>query len=208
MIPRHRFISLGGDCQPAHHIKRVTGCMTLMFFDWLTTPIIPVASLITSRFADAFSPDTLIWEPIEDAGDGVLWHVTDRRYGMMAPHHFHGDDPSYVQTVIKILHRLGENLLDAMNVPEPVIFVRRQSQDNRESLTITIEALQPLMTIKPNCVLLYLQELEDVAPMIERNVIICYNPHTDITGWEGDSALYDRHFTIADDLATRLYGLH
>ena len=56
-----RFIALGADCQPAYQIRRLRGETIPLFFDWLVTPIRSVMPLIESGFADAFTPERLIW---------------------------------------------------------------------------------------------------------------------------------------------------
>lgn len=195
---RHRFISLGGDCQPAFHIRRLGSPSSAFFFDWLTAPITAITPLMEDHFANAFADIT--WKKTPHA-----WDVTDA-HGLIAAHAFKSRDDNDIKTVVRAFRRLGEALLEIFDDPEPVVFVRRWSSvDGDAGSEEARKILAYLVERKQNTALLYLQQHDETVPIIEGNFLACYNPPT-MMDWEGDHAVYDRNYWLADRIAAELFS--
>ena len=201
MMSRNRFISLGGDCQPAHNLLRLTAARMPMFFDCIGTPLRSIVPLIESRFEDAFEPDALTWKR------GDPWTVTDERYGLEAPHLFRECGDGHVRARVRAIRKSGEAFLNAILDPDPIVFVRRWypavdvgTYDDDEE-----EVQKALTAIHPRCIFLRLRDFGVGAPVIRGNILTCFNPPT-APPWTGDDALYERNFTMADRLASELFG--
>jgi len=199
---RNRFISIGGDCQPAHHIRRLGRPVPPLFFDRIVTPVRSIIPLIESRFEGAFERDALKWKP------GPPLDVMDQRYGLDTRHDFRSDKESHVDYVIRRFRAEGRVFLDTLLDPEPLVLVRRWDRcDHGTPHEIdAAEAFSALTLINPRCVILYLRQFGSREAAIQGNVVKCFNPQT-AAGWQGDDALYERNFALADRVATELFGV-
>lgn len=200
---RHRFVSLGGDCQPVHHIRRLTGFSTPLFFDWLLSPIQSIVPLIQCGFSDAFERGAMTWT--ENPAGG--WSVIDTRHNLTAHHHFLNRDTEHVETVINIIRRSGQAIIDILNEPEPIVFVRRirDFDDCGGDPEKAARILDPTLSRAHGAVLLYLIETPEMAATMD-NVVVCYNPPTLNQNWTGDDLIYEQNFHLADRVASDLFG--
>jgi len=200
-VMRSRFISLGADCQPVHHIQRLTKITTMMPFDWLTTPIASVRALIESAFRDMLAPERLLWDGVE--GD---WRVTDPKYGVSCNHHFKSRAPNEVKTVVAAFRRSGEALLELIEDPDPIIFVRKWHPVDAGAEASEIQCLHAFLTgMKPNSVTLFLHPEEAVDNVVDANFVRRFNPGIG-EDWIGNVALYDENFAFARGICGDLFG--
>ena len=75
-------VSVGGDCQPAHQLRRITGLQQAHVFDWLLVRADGVARLLDAGFADWLQPADLSLQAQPYAC------VNDARYGAQFLHDF------------------------------------------------------------------------------------------------------------------------
>lgn len=202
METEFRFISLGGDCQPGHHSRRILQQQDIPFvFDWLMTPVAAVEELIASEFADFFRTENLIWEQ----RDGY-WSVTDGRHGVVSHHHFKAGPPEPIRQVHLTFRGYAQRFVKVLRRNRPVIYVRRwikEDGDQREAAAMRV--YHRLRAYRPDCVLLYLQPHDPSPPQIEGGFIRAYNPSSETsTNWEGYIPIYQRNFARAARLATAI----
>lgn len=198
MTLKSRFVSLGGDCQPAYHIRRMTGRQTPAFFDWLTTPIGQVVPLIESGFADVFAEERLTWNTNQHG-----WTAIDPRWGLVSRHNFTSREPDHVAAQIRKIRWTGRIFLEQVeNDGTPVVFVRRwDGVDGTRGEADAMNVHAWLRGRLARCVFLYLQPHVECAPRAEGAFLTCYSPPTRDGKWQGDDAVYDRNFNAADHLA-------
>ncbi len=197
-----RFVSIGGDCQPDVHIRRRFGRPpSPLPFDLLETSIMAALALINTDFAGFFRQESLIWEQRDGA-----WAVTDGISRCMTVHHFRSQDPEHVPQICLMFKRHARKFMELLQSDTPVVFVRRWiPKDGPDAARRLTQLHEVLNRMKPDCVTLYLQEHDEGPPVIDGNVITVFNPGLDAPGpWEGDPALYDRHFAQAADLLHQL----
>lgn len=118
-----RFISLGGDCQPAAQIRRNRPNGTTHFFDWLSIPIRHTIRLIENDLDGGFEPENLHPLYLENR----LLTVVDTRYHLDITHDFPVFDDETVAQVrarYAIRARWFRELLDDPD-ELPSYFVRR-----------------------------------------------------------------------------------
>jgi hypothetical protein len=202
MIKAPKFVSVGGNCQPTVHIRRICGEQEIPFvFDWLECTIDAVSTLIETEFAGFFSPGALQFEWV----DGAL-EVTDQSTGVIARHNFKSDNQKHVEQVALSLRMMGKRFMRLLRGDETVIFVRRWIDKDGERREEAARALHKLLqTYKPGCGFLYLQEHAMRAPVVDGNYVDAFNPRTtNVEDWEGYEALYDSSFARA----VRAYESH
>jgi hypothetical protein len=190
-----RFVSLGGDCQPAYQIRRHAGEPDLMHvFDWLECSVDAVGHLIGSGFADFFQPENLTFAPF-----GEDLHVTDTKYGVASFHHFRSQDPEHVEQTCLMFRMLGRRFMELLKSDAPVVFVRRWIPlDGPNGARKTKRLYDSLAAIKPNAVMLHMQEHDPRPPYTEGGFISVFNPSTAHSPrWEGYNAIYERNLVRA-----------
>jgi hypothetical protein len=195
-----RYVSLGGDCQPAHQIRRHAGQPDLMdVFDWLESSIDSVSHLIGTGFADFFQPENLTFEPF-----GEDLHVTDTKNSVASFHHFRSQDPEHVEQTCLMFRMLGRRFMELLKSDAPVIFVRRWIPlDGPDGASKTKRLYDKLAVRKPNIVMLHMQENDPLPPTTEGGFISVFNPSTAHSPrWEGYNAIYQRNLIRA----ARLHG--
>ncbi len=190
-----KFVSVGGNCQPVVHIRRVSGRQDVPYvFDWLECGIEAVSLLITTQFAGFFLRGAMLFEWV----DGTL-EVTDQRCGIISRHNFKSNDPEHVEQVGLALRLMGRRFMQLLRSGEPVIFVRRWIDTDgprREEAARRLHKL--LKTFKPDCGFLYLQEHDVGSPVVEGNYVSAFNPETkNVDDWRGYEPIYDANFACA-----------
>lgn len=199
MTLRHRFVSLGGDCQVSHQIRRATATDASLFFDWLITPIRSIKPLIERGFGDVFAPERIRWGSVPSSN----LTAEDTLGNIHSWHHFHSQDADRVTETVDNLRRHGARFADILNDGAPVVFVRRWHYvDGDDKLEVALELCQFLTAIKPNSAFLYLREYDESEPDRVGNFVSCYSPKIAET-WVGDDAIYDNNMSIADSIVPR-----
>lgn len=195
MTKAPKFVSLGGNCQPVVHIRRIFGSPDIPYvFDWLECGIDAVSLLITTQFAGFFLRGALLFEWV----DGTL-EVTDQRCGIISRHHFKSDDAEHVEQVSMALRLMGRRFMQLLRSDEPVIFVRRWiDKDGQKRDEASRDLHKLLKTYKPECGFLYLQHHDEGLPFVDGNYVMAFNPETrNIDDWEGYATIYDANFACA-----------
>jgi hypothetical protein len=190
-----RFVSVGGNCQPVVHIRRISGGQEIPYvFDWLECGIEAVSTLIKTEFAEFFSLDALLFHWV----DGAL-EVTDQSNGIIARHNFKSAEREHVEQVVLSLRLMGRRFMQLLRGGEEVIFVRRWiSKDGALGDEAARGLHELLQSYKPGCGFLYLQEQAMRAPVVEGNYVSAFNPRTtNVDDWEGYEPLYDSSFARA-----------
>jgi len=195
MIRPPKFVSVGGNCQPTFHIRRIFGEPEIPYvFDWLECTMDAVSTLIRTEFEGFFLPGDLRFEWV----DGAL-EVTDQSTGVIARHNFKSDNHKHVEQVALSLRMMGKRFMRLLRGDETVIFVRRwidKDGERREEAARDLHKL--LQSYKPGCGFLYLQEHAMRAPVVDGNYVNAFNPRTtNVDDWEGYDALYDSSFARA-----------
>jgi len=195
-----RFISLGGDCQPGYHSRRVMGYQDIPFvFDWLATPITAADRLLQTGFANFFATEHLRWETHDT-------HVTviDGLHGVSSNHHFKFGPPDPIEQVNLTFSAYARRFMAMLESDMPVIFFRRWIEEDGDAREAAARQLhERLKVYRPDAVLLYLQPHEARAPVIDGNFISAFNPASRISAsWEGYAAIYNRNFNRALRLAS------
>jgi Putative papain-like cysteine peptidase (DUF1796) len=191
-----KFVSLGGDCQPAVHVRKRCGDGAVSVFDWLGISAVSVIELIQNSFDGFFERENLQWE-FRNENE---WTVTDLRYKAIAHHTFKSQDAEHVGRCIQTFRYLGRLFMDHMRSEEPICYVRRwngyDASDGFETDAMALHEL--ILGINPNTVLLYLQLYAKRDPIIKGRFIDAYNPPTTDSNWQGDSDQYVRNFDLAE----------
>lgn len=195
MIKQPKFVSVGGNCQPAVHIRRISGEQEIPYvFDWLECGIEAVSTLVRTEFAGFFSPTALTFESV----DGAL-EATDQTSGIISRHNFKSEDREHVEPVVLSLRLMGKRFMQLLRNDEPVIFVRRwieKDGDRREEAARRLHEL--LQSYKPGCGFLYLQEHTMRSPIVDGNHVVAFNPRTtSVDDWEGYEQIYNSVFRRA-----------
>jgi len=196
-----RFISLGGDCQPGFHSRRMMSYQDIPFvFDWLATPIDAVGQLIRKNFSDFFKTENLVWKQHAD-----FWSVEDRQYGIVSNHHFKLGAPDPIEEVQQLFQVFARRFMDRLRGDGDVIFLRRWIEEDGDKRETAARALhETIMEFRPGCVFLYLQPHDAGAPVIDGTFMRAFNPGADISAsWSGYSAIYERNFSRALTLLSR-----
>jgi len=195
VMMQNEFLSMGGDCQPAHHVRRLTNVSTAGVFDWLITPIRSIIPMIETHFEDSFEHNQMSWLEVDDG-----WHVTDERYGVICMHHFKSRDEQHINTIVSDIRRRGLRLIERLKARKPLVFVRRwHTLDVDAGVDEALKLHRFLHSHNANSVFLYLQSQSDLPPHTDGNFLICHNPQFS-EEWTGDSSLYDQYFAMADQL--------
>jgi len=197
-----RFISLGGDCQPGYHSRRVMESQDIPFvFDWLETPIEAAISLIETEFRNFFAADHLLWE-----NRGDYWSVTDQVFGVTSHHHFKSGAPEPIELVAHTFRLFGRRFMNMLRSDLPAIFVRRWIEPDGPGREDAAKRLHDCIKVfRPDNVLLYLQPHDPGGLIINGRFISAFSPETkNPAEWTGYTALYDRNFNRARRLSESL----
>jgi hypothetical protein len=186
------FVSIGADCQPAHHTRRLTDIQTLRFFDWVGSPAKSVKSLIESRFDQCFHPDYSRWET--RANKHVLY---DGRYNIWFEHHNGEANESAKVGLWKHFSALARHFIRIMEEDSPICFVKRLHQwDGPDGVAQAEELARMILAMRPNSVFLSLREKPDRQPEICGRYIDAFNWDF-FESWAGSPDLYEENFVTA-----------
>lgn len=133
-----RFISLGGDCQPAVQINSLNPTRTRSFFDVVSIPIAQTIALIENDFQDLMLTENLRPVYVED----TLERVVDTRWDLHFVHDFPSLEPEAVEAVRAQYLVRARWFMDLFDDEEaPPYFVRRWfngdgPEDEREAIRL------------------------------------------------------------------------
>ena len=178
----NRLVGLGGDCQVAHHVKRLSPDYEKHFFDWLIVPAETVLALLENGFTSILQEDDL--EP--DVYQDRLQKVVDKRYRTWFVHDFQAFDQENIRNAQSKYSYLGKKFVAMLADGRPTTFVRRWHQiDGPESEDIARQLLTSLQRHKPNADLIFLHQDENRPPLIDGAYRSAYIPQ--VSGdWVGD----------------------
>ena len=188
-----RFISLGGDCQPAQQIRH-NARLTKHFFDWLTVPVSSVTRLVETDFARFLRAEDLV----PDQDDRRLYKVIDRFNGMEFSHDFKSFDENNIKAVQARYGYLADKFLSLYDEAEdePPHFIRRWHPiDGPEDESSALVLHDVLIKRIPKAQLLYLHNDEERSAVVRGSYRSIYLPQKSET-WEGDHAAWRFILTI------------
>ncbi|CAN5715132.1 hypothetical protein BH11PSE13_BH11PSE13_11000 [soil metagenome] len=182
-------VSVGGDCQPAHQIRRITGHDEAHFFDWLMIGAEGAARLIEEDF-DGFLGDArelaLIRVPHAS--------VRESRYGARLLHDLPltDDFPTHIETVRQKYAFLTRRWRLLMAAEAAVLYVW-SGNEGRESIARLAAALRRqrggrsfhLLALRSD-----VQEPDWLLPDVSNRFLRQPDPYA----WTGDDAAWDAHF--------------
>lgn len=180
-----KFVSIGGDCQPAAQIRKRSASNTSHFFDWLGIPIRHTVALIENGFEGFLDRENM--HPIF-AGDGFMG-IVDTRYRADIRHEMSGFTPADIATIQAIYALRSRWFMEMLEPDElPVYFVRiwglRDGEENEADARMLYAALR---SRRRDVRLLYLHNDPTRGELIEGAFRSAYlqqtsNPYL----WEGD----------------------
>ncbi|HZF85946.1 MAG TPA: DUF1796 family putative cysteine peptidase [Burkholderiaceae bacterium] len=183
-------VSVGGDCQPAHQIRRITGLHHAHLFDWLLVPADGVARLLDADFDGWLAPDTLFLEAAPYA------HVRDARYGVRFLHDF-ALQPGFLAGLPPVRAKyeaLVKRWRLLMASDAAVLFVWKGDEDAAAAERIA-QALQRARGGRPSHLLALRSDIEEAPwrlPGISNRFLRQPEPYV----WTGDDAAWDALFEV------------
>jgi hypothetical protein len=186
------FISVGADCQPAHHIRRLTEISKTSFFDWIYSGPRSVPTLIKGNFQQILEPASLEWDL--SGTNPKLW---DRLNDLQFEHQLKGTGEASVARVRQNYSLLGRHFMEDLNGSRPVCFVRRLHEwDGPNALAETTALAEELLAIREDAVFLALYQKRGKEAKISGRYIEAFNWQFFET-WQGSDTLYEKNFDIA-----------
>ena len=178
----NRLVGLGGDCQVAHHVKRLSPDYEKHFFDWLIVPAETVLRLLDNGFTPILQEDDL--EP--DIYQDRLQKVVDTRNRTWFVHDFQAFDKENIRNAQEKYSYLGKKFVAMLTDGKPTTFVRRWHQiDGPENEEIARQLLVGLQRYKPDAELIFLHQDKSRPPLIDGSYRSAYIPQ--VSGdWVGD----------------------
>ncbi|MDB5829828.1 MAG: putative papain-like cysteine peptidase [Variovorax sp.] len=182
-------VSVGGDCQPAHQIRRVTGHEEAHFFDWLQLRAEGVARLVEEDF-DGFLGDArelaLVREPYA--------YVCESRYGARLLHDLPLTDDflAHAEVARQKYAFLAQRWRDLMDSGSAVLFVWC-GDEGRDAIFRLAAALRRRREGRPFHLLALRSDLQEpgwLLPDVSNRFLRQPEPYA----WTGDDAAWDAHF--------------
>jgi hypothetical protein len=196
------FISVGGDCQPAYHIRRLTGVPRSRFFDWIYSEPKSVRTLIKSNFCRILEPTFLEWD-----FSGTKPKLWDRLNGLQFEHQLKGTDEASVALVRRNYSLLGRHFMEDLKGSRPICFIRRMHEWDGPNAVAETEALaEELLALREDAVFLTLRQKRGREASISGRYIDSFNWQF-FESWRGSDALYEKNFGIARSVLSFLEGV-
>lgn len=182
-------VSVGGDCQPAHQIRRITGRDEAHFFDWLQIRAEGAARLVDENF-EGFLGDArelaLVRAP--------YLHVRESRYGALLLHDLPLADDflAHVDAARQKYAFLAQRWRDVMASEAAVLFVWCGNEGS-DAIGPLADALRRRRERRPFHLLALrsdLQEPDWSLPNVSNRFLRQPEPYV----WTGDDAAWDSHF--------------
>lgn len=181
-------VSVGGDCQPAHQIRRITGLHHAHVFDWLLVRADGVAALLESDFAEWLAPDTLFLEAEPYA------HVRDARYGVQFLHDF-ALQPDFLRGLPQVRAKyeaLVQRWRQLMDADAAVLFVWK-GDEGAPAVARIARALQRARGGRPSHLLALRSDVEE-APWQLPGISNRFMRQPEPYAWTGEDAAWDALF--------------
>jgi hypothetical protein len=197
------FISVGGDCQPAYHIRRLTGGVSKScFFDWIYSEPQSVRTLIKSNFCRVLEPAFLEWD-----FSGTKPRLWDRLNGLQFEHQLKGTDEASIALVRRNYSLLGRHFMEDLKASRPICFVRRVHEWDGPNAVAETEALaEELLALRGDAVFLTLRQKRGREASISGRYIDSFNWQF-FESWHGSNALYEKNFDIARGVLSSAEGV-
>lgn len=196
------FISVGADCQPAYHIRRLTEISKAGFFDWIYSGPRGVHTLIKGNFQRILEPTSLEWDL-----SGTSPKLWDRLNDLQFEHQLKGTSEASIARVRQNYSLLGRHFMEDLNGPRPVCFVRRLHEwDGPNALAETAALAEKLLTIREDAVFLVLYQKRGKEARISGRYIEAFNWQFFET-WHGSDDLYEKNFDIARSVLSLVVGV-
>ncbi|MES2529845.1 MAG: DUF1796 family putative cysteine peptidase [Pseudomonadota bacterium] len=187
-------VSVGGDCQPAHQIRRITGRDEAHVFDWLLIRAAGVARLVASDFDGFLDDDAALSLHVSPYA-----HVADAHSGAHLLHDFplvpgfllHADAVRRKYAFLVARWRL------LVAAPGPVLFVWLGSE-GRDAVAPLAEALRQQRAGRPFHLLALRSDAAEPdwrLPDVSNRFLRQPAPYV----WTGDDAAWDGHFGVGGD---------
>jgi hypothetical protein len=183
-------ISLGEDCQAAHHIKRWFPDSPGGPFDYLITPMHSVRKAIDQDFADFLTKENLIFS------EQAYRHVLDRLYDIRYVHHFDISEQflaTYEEVRCRMMYLIGK-WRAALESGREILFVRQCRQDETDQV---LELCDLIRHKHPDLRFGMIAASPHYQDRLSGNVFfknIILNPED----WKGYDHLWDDAFASAD----------
>lgn len=181
-------VSVGGDCQPAHQIRRITGLHHAQVFDWLLVRADGVARLLEADFDGWLAPGTLILETAPYA------HVRDARYGVHFLHDF-ALQPGFLDGLPQVRAKyeaLVQRWRQLMAADAAVLFVWK-GDEGASAVARLAQALQRARGGRPWHLLALRSDVEE-APWRRPGISNRFLRQPEPYAWTGDDAAWDALF--------------
>ncbi len=193
-------MSIGCDCQPAHHIRRRTGDDSAYMFDFLVTPITSF-EVLWSDDADWFRSGN--WEI---AANGL--RVRDKATGLEFQHEFevvdaqsHRVDVTKVEDHLasardKFRHLRDKTLARLAAAPDLCLIRKEWWADAAHAEAQAATILDTFSRLNPAARVVITADEADAEQVCERHMFL-----KTIAGpeWSGDDGSWDRVFDLATD---------
>jgi len=188
--PYDLIVSLGANCQPAHHIRRVTGTKTAQIFDWCVTPDRALCHAIRNGFDNWFDPECLV-----PHGDGGYLHKETKVFFL----HEFAQHPDFETGYSANAERIERRILRWHSLAgsgKRVLFIRQHVSETsaRKAAAALVAALVASTNLSFD--LLYLVKPAMRLPFWKmRGVTFRHNrPKGPDEDWRGYDSDWDAHF--------------
>lgn len=181
-------VSVGGDCQPAHQIRRITGRHEAHVFDWLLLDAAGAARLIACDFEGWLAPETL------SLHSQPFGHVHDAAYGVRFLHDFPLDAGfmAHAGAVRGKYMALAERWRMLMASEAAVLFVWH-GPEGREAVAALANALRDARAGRPFRLLALRSDIAEADWQLP-DVTNRFLAQPASASWTGDDAAWDGMF--------------
>lgn len=198
---KDRIISLGGRCEVAYQLRRLTGSDRAFPFDWWITPLRSLPNILREGPAAVFDEKYIRVLPDYDGHPAIYSHLgySEQKGGTIHLHEFSRSENFLEMPLKDISARLVEKYtaleerIVRAGLEGPVTFVRKfmvgHDPEDPAHLTRLLDEIEPLLReIAPNYELLLLNycEIPPRKGVIQRNVTVYddVTEHGSNRGWE------------------------
>ncbi len=181
-------VGVGGDCQPAYQIRRITGRHEAHVFDWLLLGARSAARLIANDFEGWLAPQTLSLQSTPFA------HVREAAYGVRFLHDF-PLDPGFMAHAGAVRSKylaLAERWRMLLASEAAVLFVWHGCE-GREAVAVLADALRGARAGRPFRLLALRTDLAE-ADWALPDVSNRFLAQPACAPWSGDDAAWDGLF--------------
>ena len=186
-----RFISIGGDCQVAHQVRRLRpNDYEKHFFDWMVCPLTSATRLIEERFEHLLHEEDLVADL--NASSPHPYKVVDSFNDIWLLHDYEVFDKENVIRVKAKYNYLAEKFNSLLQNDDRNCFIRVYHKHDKEAGHLEArKLLSVLQGRNPSSRLLYLHQNVDSSDVIDGAFRSTYAPATP-GHWQGDDLAWSR----------------